>query len=164
MKVTLSNSLSRNIRPDNSNLGTYQSQMVTVPIGAFSPAFFEYVEASTGRTLAAALDEAGALISSANPVQRGHVVQFFVNGLGGVAPGTQPASGEPATGTMPLATTQSAPSVTIGAQRSTVQFSGLAPFLIGMYQVNAIVPQGISSGIQSAVLSIGGVTSTVARA
>jgi uncharacterized protein (TIGR03437 family) len=159
MKVTLSNSLSRNVRPDDSNLGTYQSQTVAVPIGAFSPAFFEYVEASTGRMLAAALDETGNLASSANPVGRGHVVQLFVNGLGAVAAGTQPASGEPSLGTSPWATTQSTPLVTIGGQGSSVQFSGLAPLLIGMYQVNAVVPPGISPGIQPLVLSIGGVSS-----
>jgi minor extracellular serine protease Vpr len=159
MKVTLNNSLSRNVRPDNSNLGTYQSQTFTVPIGAFSPAFFEYVEASSGRTLAAALDGTGVVSDSANPVQRGHVVQFYMNGLGAVAPSTQPPSGDPATGTPPLAITQTVPSVTIGGQSSTVQFSGLAPFLIGGYQVNAIVPLGIGSGIQPVVLSIGGVGS-----
>jgi uncharacterized protein (TIGR03437 family) len=158
MKVTLSNSSSKNVRADNSSLGTFQSQTFTIPIADYSPAFFEYRDAASGQTLALAEDEQYALISSANPVERGHTIQFFVNGLGPVAPGTQPASGEPAPGAEPLATTTTTPSVTIGGQPAAVSFSGLAPFLVGVYQVNAMVPETVSPGLQSAVLSIGGAT------
>jgi uncharacterized protein (TIGR03437 family) len=159
MKVTLSNSSSKNVRADNSRLGTFQSQTFVIPIAAYSPGFFEYGDASSGQALALAQDEQYGLISSANPVERGHIVQFFVNGLGPVTPGTQPASGEPAPGIEPLATTTATPSVTIGGQPATVSFSGLAPFLVGVYQVNAMVPQTISSGLHPVVLSIGGITS-----
>jgi len=47
-------------------------------------------------------------------------------------------------------------SVTIGGQPATVLYAGAAPFLIsGVVQVNAIVPQGIGSGPQPVVLTIG---------
>ena len=159
MKITLSNSESKTVRAGDINLGTYQSQLVMVPMAAYSPAFFEYTEASTGDLLAAALDENNALIGSANPVQRGHVVQFFMNGLGAVIAGTQPASGEPTPGTIPLAATQATPSVTIGGQSATVLFSGLAPLTVGLYQVNAIVPLVLSAGLQPVVATLGGVVS-----
>jgi uncharacterized protein (TIGR03437 family) len=158
MKVTLSHSASKSVRPGDSLLGTYQSQMATVPIAAYSPAFFEYTESSSGELLAAALDENNALVSSANPARPGQVIQFFVNGLGAVVPGTQPASGEPSPLTV-LAKTVETPTVTIGGQASQVQFSGLAPSLIGLYQVNAVVPQGTSAGLQQVSLSLGGVLS-----
>jgi uncharacterized protein (TIGR03437 family) len=158
MKVTLSNSSSKTIRADDSLLGSYQSQLTTVPLAAWSPAFFEYPETASGKTLAAALDEKNALVSSANPVQRGHVIQFFVNGLGAVASGTQPASGEPSPWTV-LATTATTPTVTIGGQPAQVQWSGLAPYLVGLYQVNAVVPQAAGTGLLTASISIGGVVS-----
>jgi len=156
LKVTLSGSSSKNVRADNSSLGTFQTQTASVPMAAFSPAFFEYADASSGKRLAAVLDENYALITPANPAQRGHAVQFFVNGLGAVS--NQPASGE-ASPALPLALTQASPTVTIGGQSATVQFSGMSPGSVGLYQVNAVIPQGVSAGLQAAVISIGGIDS-----
>lgn len=47
--VTISNSDSKNVRPDNVNLGTYQSQTITLPNANYSPALFEYVDAATSQ-------------------------------------------------------------------------------------------------------------------
>lgn len=156
MKVTLSGSASRNVRSDDNKLGTFQTQMLTVPIAPYSPAFFEFADSGSGKRLAAALDENYHLITPANPVSAGHVVQFFVNGLGAVS--NQPATGE-ASPSVQLAMTQATPSVTIGGQNATVQFSGMAPGIVGLYQVNVVVPPGLAAGLQSAAISIGGVTS-----
>jgi uncharacterized protein (TIGR03437 family) len=161
MKVTLSNSASRNVRSDDSKLSTNHTQIVTVPIAAYSPAFFEILETSSGEMLAAASDEHDNVITSMNPAQRGQPIQFFVNGLGAVS-GSQPPSGM-LTPASPLAFTAIAPTVTIGGQQATVLFSGLAPLTVGLYQVNVTVPQGASSGLQNAVISIGGATSKAAQ-
>jgi uncharacterized protein (TIGR03437 family) len=78
-----------------------------------------------------------------------------MNGLGPVNGG--PASGEYASGTT-LAHTKVDPTVSIGGQPATVLFSGLAPGFPGLYQVNAVVPTGISAGAATISLSIGGAT------
>ncbi len=156
MKVTLANSSSYNVRADNSNLGTNHTQLVTIPIASYSPAFFEYSDA--GLNSASALDEKFQLVSSGNPVQRGHVLQLYVNGLGAVMAGTQPASGDVGPSAEPLARTTATPSLTIGGQAAQVLYSGLAPGLVGLYQINVVVPTGISAGAQPLTLSIGGVT------
>ena len=39
--------------------------------------------------------------------------------------------------------------MTIGAQSAAVDFSGLAPFFVGLYQVNARVPDGVAAGGKS---------------
>jgi uncharacterized protein (TIGR03437 family) len=161
VKVTLSDSVSKTVRADDSNLGTFQSQLVTLPIGTYAPEFFLYTD-QTGTLLAAALDQNNALTGTANPVQRGSVVQFFLNGLGPVTSGTQPASGQPSPGTPTLAATQTTPVVTIGGQPAAVLFSGLAPFAVGLYQVNVGVPAGIAAGYEPVVLEIGSVTSNTA--
>jgi uncharacterized protein (TIGR03437 family) len=75
-----------------------------------------------------------------------------------VKPGTQPGPGEPSP-TAPLATTMTTPTVTIGGKTAQVPFSGLAPTIVGLYQVNAIIPDSIGTGLQQVSLSIGGVAS-----
>jgi uncharacterized protein (TIGR03437 family) len=158
MKVTLSNSASRNARSDNSRLGTFRTQLITVPIAPHSPAFFEYLEQSSGRRLAAALDEQFQVVGTAHPVRPGSVIQFFVNGLGEVT-GARPHSGE-MTPAAPLLPTKSTPVVSIGDLPAPVTFSGLAPLNVGLYQVNVAVPAGVPSGIQPVVLSIGGLSAS----
>jgi uncharacterized protein (TIGR03437 family) len=155
VKVTLSNSSSYYARADDNNLGTNQSQLVTIPIGSYAPGFFQYSNA--GQTVAAATDENGIVVSTANPVARGHAAIFYANGLGLLTSGTQPASGDPSPSS-PLATTAINPTVTIGGQNAQVLYSGLAPGYVGLYQLNVIVPSGISTGLQPVSLSIGGVT------
>ena len=45
--------------------------------------------------------------------------------------------------------------MTIGGQAAQVEFSGLAPDLVGLYQVNAVVPIGVGPGLLPASISIG---------
>jgi uncharacterized protein (TIGR03437 family) len=56
--------------------------------------------------------------------------------------------------------TLSTPTVTIGGVGAFVSYSGLAPSLAGVYQVNALVPLGVSPGnAVPVVIVIGNVTS-----
>jgi minor extracellular serine protease Vpr len=148
IKVTLSNSSSYFARADNSNLGTNQSQTVTIPIGQYSPGFF-------GPTDTAAAIGPGGVVNASNPVARGAVVSLYVNGLGAVTPSVP--SGDPASSTV-LTPTQATPIVNIGGQPATVQFSGLAPGFVSLYQVNVFVPQGVSTGQVPVTLSIGSIS------
>jgi uncharacterized protein (TIGR03437 family) len=101
----------------------------------------------------------GALPGS-RPVQRGEALTVYCNGLGPVA--DQPLTGSvgPSDGS---ATTNLTPVVTIGGASAKLIFSGLAPGLVGIYQVNLQVPQNASTGdAVSLVLSIGGASSNTA--
>ena len=133
-----------------------QGPVYTLPLASYSPAFFNYVENGTKDTLLMALDTSGNMIGSSHPATRGQTVQLFANGLGPV--NNQPADGQP-TPASPQATTTSTPTVTIGGKAAPVQFSGLAPNMIGVYQVTVQVPSGISPGLQPAVVTINGVAS-----
>ncbi len=130
------------------SIGYVSGQLYTAQVADYSPAV--YADRSGG---AAALDETDAVISSANPARRGHIVQLYVNGLGPVD--NQPATGDPAQST-PLSRALAAPSVTIGGRPAPVQFAGLAPGFPGLNQVNVAVPDDVPSGLQDVVLSIGG--------
>jgi minor extracellular serine protease Vpr len=127
----------------------------TLPLGAYAPALFEIP--SGGQNIAAALDENNNIVTPSNPVARGHVVQLFGNGLGPV--NNQPASGDPAPFSPFLATTTTTPIVTIGGMNAQVNFSGLTPGNAALYQVNAVVPETTGTGLQTVIISIGGVVS-----
>jgi len=151
MKVSIGNFSSLKCDTNGANCTTYR-----VPINDYSPSLFEYTEASTGRVLAAALDLNYVLAATNHPIPRGTFVQLYVNGLGPV--NNQPASGEPSPA-QPLATTKVIPIVMIGGQPASVDFSGLIPPYVGLYQVNVKVPTNIGAGIQPLVIIQNGVVS-----
>jgi len=99
-----------------------------------------------------------SLITPTNPATGGEGVTIYCSGLGAVTPAAQ--TGSAATGS-PLENTSAKPTVTIGGQQATVSFSGLTPGLVGLYQVNVTIPNGLT-GAQSVVLSISGATSNSA--
>jgi minor extracellular serine protease Vpr len=123
--------------------------VVPVPIANYTPAIF-------GSSVAAAENATtGQVISSTNPAVRGSVISLFCNGLGPVT--NQPASGDSAG--VPLSSTTTLATVTIGGASANVTFSGLAPGFPGLYQVNFQVPSSIQAGNQPITVSIGGVSS-----
>lgn len=142
------------------SIGNISSAVFDVPLNEYSPGIFEYDDTSSGRRLASSLDINNQVVSGANPVARGSALQLFVNGLGRVT--NQPPSGEVSPST-DLARTMAAPEVSIGGRPARVDFSGLAPNLVGLYQVNVVVPDDAPTGIQPLTVSIGGVTSQTSQ-
>jgi uncharacterized protein (TIGR03437 family) len=70
------------------------------------------------------------------------------------------AAGQPAPTSGALVLTVAQPTVTIGGVNAPVQFSGMAPGFVGLWQINAVVPQSVTPGSAvSLVVSAGGVTS-----
>ena len=141
------------------SIGDSSTAVYTLPLADYSPAFFEYAEPASGRQLIAALDEKYALVGTGNPALRGRIVQLYANGLGPVD--NPPPSGE-ITPPQPLAATRLTPTLTVGGRPATVQFSGLAPYNVGLYQLNVVVPPDAPTGLQAVVISAGGVMSKAA--
>lgn len=108
----------------------------TFPIVPSSPGLFTVDSSGTGQLLA--LNQDNTLNSATNPAKAGSIIQLFGTGPGLVS--GQPPDGTPATGA--IATDQK-PRVIINGTLladADVQFSGLAPNFIGLWQVNAKVP------------------------
>jgi minor extracellular serine protease Vpr len=111
------------------------------------------------------LDRPGAVLTETNQLtdstvraKRNEVIQIFATGAG---PLTQPvADGAPAP-VSPLAQTILAPRVFIGNEEATVEFSGLAPGYVGLWQVNAWVPDvdTITGQVPVVIVAPGGSTS-----
>ncbi len=135
-----------------------ESPLFSVVLNNYSPDIFLIPDyGGTGRLVAAALDGDFHVVSSTNPVASGEVVQLYGNGIGPVD--NPPPTGELTPGTG-LIQTREKPTVTIGGQNAQVDFSGLAPGAIGLYQINAIVPAGLAPGLNEVVVTNGGVSST----
>ena len=139
------------------NVWDIPSALYTLPLHPYSPAIYEYTDPAGAGQLGAVLDQRFALVTPGNAARRGEVIQVYANGLGPVDP--QPATGQASPGAEPLSRTTAAPTVTIGGRPAPVSFSGLAPFFVGLYQVNVTVPQDAPTGLQPMVISIGGVDS-----
>jgi uncharacterized protein (TIGR03437 family) len=77
------------------------------------------------------------------PVARGGSIEIYATGLGAVS--NPPPPGSPASG-QTLSRTLGPVIVTIGLVPAEVQFSSLAPGLVGVYQVNARVPEEAPAG------------------
>jgi uncharacterized protein (TIGR03437 family) len=102
----------------------------------------------------------GSAVTTQNPAQPGELVILYATGLGQVTPAV-------ATGALPAgASSTVAPvTLTIGGINVGPQdfFAGLAGCCVGLNQINAHVPLGVSSGnAVPVVLTIGGQSSNTA--
>jgi uncharacterized protein (TIGR03437 family) len=141
----------------SATLNGQASAPQTVTLAASAPGIF-VVNAQTGQ--GAILDASYQLVSATNPATKGTYVQIYCTGLGAVS--NQPATGAPAP-SGPLAATLLIPTVSMGGVPATVQFSGLTPGEVGLYQINALVPDGAPSGTaEPLIVSINGVSSNTA--
>ncbi|HYL75847.1 MAG TPA: S8 family serine peptidase [Bryobacteraceae bacterium] len=123
----------------------------TLALSDFSPAFYEI-----GGGNVAARDQNGGAIGTSNPAKSGQRLQLFANGLGPVT--NQPASGDPAPAS-PFSTCKSPAAVTIGGKSAAIEFCGLAPGFPGLYQLDVVVPAGLTSGANGVTVTIGSQTS-----
>jgi uncharacterized protein (TIGR03437 family) len=102
---------------------------------------------------------------TAIPAKAGDHLLAYVTGLGPVQPtvadGAAPC---PLSGCPPgvvLSKTTTLPQVMVGGVQAKIEFSGLAPQYVGVYQVNFRMPEGVTPGNAVPLqISIGGVTST----
>ncbi|MGP0074664.1 MAG: hypothetical protein ACLPWF_22360 [Bryobacteraceae bacterium] len=100
-----------------------------------------------------------SLNSSNNPAKAGSTILAYLTGAGAVS--NQPADGA-AAGSNSLLT--STPTATIGGQPVTkVQFAGLAPTFVGLWQFNLEVPSGVTAGDVPLVITVNGQTSNSAN-
>jgi uncharacterized protein (TIGR03437 family) len=102
----------------------------------------------------------GKIITDATPIHLDEVLNIYMSGMG---PLSNPVTAGNAGPSNPLATTTVTPSITIGGANIWTLWSGLAPGLVGVYQINAQVPfKNIPKG-DSIPLTItqGGISTTV---
>ncbi len=123
-----------------------------------SPGLFTVGATGTGQV--AALNEDNTVNGPGNPIIRGHVIQLYATGQGQVT--NTPADGTAAAAS-PLSLTTVTPQVVIGSitvDPANIQFSGLAPGLVGVWQINVKVPSTVTAGTNIPItVSLNSVTS-----
>jgi uncharacterized protein (TIGR03437 family) len=117
---------------------------ITMALAA--PAFFTKNSSGMGQIAALNCNQAPSPCedtqnSTSNPIQPGKVIQLYLTGQGLVQ--GEPSDGQAAPGAVP---TGSKPVVYIGGAQGTVQYSGLAPGYVGLWQINVQVPTDVNSG------------------
>ncbi len=111
------------------------SPPVRVRISGVAPGIFAAVKSGTAQSVAA----------------RGDFLEIYATGLG---PVRSPDNG--------LKETVFKPEVRVGGTVAEVTYSGLTPGFLGLYQVNAQVPQSVAPGAQAVTISINDVRSNPA--
>ncbi|HLG99222.1 MAG TPA: hypothetical protein VKX49_23125 [Bryobacteraceae bacterium] len=134
---------------------------VPIPIAIFDsqPAILATAGNGTGQGHIYKIDSSGnQILADANaPATAGDYLVIYTVGLGAVNPPVN--AGDPA-GSNPPSSTTAPVTLTIGGIQAPVFFSGLTPGSAGLYQVNAVVPAGITPGTQVPVaVSVGGKSS-----
>ncbi len=121
------------------------TQALTVPetitLAVARPGIFTVNDQGTGQ--GRILNQDFAPNSATNPAARGSVIQIFATGLGQTTPAVP--SGNPAPSSPPAVVTN-AVTATVGGVNAPVQFAGLAPGFVGLYQVNVVIPVDIAPG------------------
>ena len=147
--------------------GTKPSLLVTVKgvaalpdeitLSDAQPGIFTVDQSGTGQ--GAILDASYRLVDSKNPSKPGDVVQVFCTGLGLTKPAVASGLASPADPAIVV----NPVTATIGGINAAVQFAGLTPGYVGLYQVNLQVPAGVATGGSvPVVITQGGASSNTA--
>jgi uncharacterized protein (TIGR03437 family) len=106
-----------------------------------------------GNNQAAVINQDGTVNGPNNPAVRGAYVSIYATGEGQTTPGG--IDGLVAGG---LSKPNAGVTVSIGQINATVLYAGTASF-DGFFQVNAVIPQGLTAGSVPITLTVGGAAS-----
>lgn len=123
---------------NNGSVGT-----LNVPLVLVQPGIFEYVPTGSSLPYAAIVKPDGSVMGPANAASRGSTVVMYLTGLGPTSPFL--ATGE--LGPVPPATTVYQP-VVVGLNNDGIPavFSGIAPYFVGLNQLNFTIPANAAVG------------------
>jgi uncharacterized protein (TIGR03437 family) len=114
----------------------------SVPFTAAAPGIFFYGD-QLGIVVGVSPDGAQALADSSHPVTAQQFIVAYATGLGEVSPAVQAGTQTPLDG---LSRTVAPVTMTLGGIEARVDFAGLTPGSTGLYQINAVVPAGVTPG------------------
>jgi uncharacterized protein (TIGR03437 family) len=114
-----------------------RSHYVDVAIAAAAPGVFTVSQTGTGQAVAVDGASQVMLVDANNPALRGNVIVIYCEGLGAVDQQVPAGSASPT----PPARVVRAVTVTVGGVPAMVQFAGLTPGSVALYQINVVVPE-----------------------
>jgi len=123
-----------------------QTATQTFSVAPASPAIFTVNGSGSGDGIVVHGDN--SLVSAAKPASAGEEVVIYCTGLGATNPsfGTGAVANQMNNAALPV-------KVSVGGKAATVVYSGMTQGSIGLYQINAIMPSGLT-GSQPIVVSV----------
>ena len=128
-----------------------QTARATITAAAVEPGM---ATVQNGQIIAQHLD--GTLVSEASPAKPGTYVIFYLAGLGATDNPIEDGAASPSN---PLAHPSVAPALTLNGVTQPYQFAGLTPGIVGLYQINFLVPSTTADGDMLLVISQSGLAS-----
>jgi uncharacterized protein (TIGR03437 family) len=102
------------------------------------------------------------LVTPTNPIRGGDTLVIYLTGMGLTNPAVTAGFAAP---TSPLALASIVPTVTLGGTPLIVEYAGLAPGEVGVYQINVLVPGNVTQGLSEPLVinqgSAAGATTTL---
>jgi uncharacterized protein (TIGR03437 family) len=146
------------IQPSTGRIiGVTQVPMAPASPGLFTTTFEQGTSATPAFRQIAAINEDGTINSKANPAIRGKFVSLYATGVGYI-PGAPP-DGTPATGpTESPARVRVAVGTAVVEPGPDINYSGLAPTLVGVWQINVRIPELTAPGDTVVGLVVGDIT------
>jgi uncharacterized protein (TIGR03437 family) len=122
------------------NNGT-ASNTVTTFIGETAPGVF--TQNQNGIGYGAIQHSDYSLVTPSNPARPNDTLFVYLSGLGAVTPSLSDGAAAPSGS---LTDTTNTITAAINGEAATVQFAGLVPGAVGLYQINVVVPGDAASG------------------
>jgi uncharacterized protein (TIGR03437 family) len=133
-----------------------QSPPVTLTVTNTSPGLFSANFSGTGQ--GAIFNQDNTPNSSTNPAHAASVIQVYGTGEGLLNPAL--ATGQIAPTSPPFPTFAAATTATVGGANASILYSGPVPGNVaGLFQVNLMVPSGLSPGNQPVIIKVGSTAS-----
>jgi len=134
------------------------SPAATVKVFEFSPAVFAIGNLAAVQNLDGSLAQPDGSIPgrATHPAKIGDVIVIYATGLGPVDTILEDGAIPPAGKTVH---SLHKPFVSIGGKSADIQFSGLSPQFVGVYQLNVVVPDIATGDAVPLQLALGGITS-----
>ncbi len=122
-------------------VGGVPSPPEPVTVTSVQPGIFTVNSSGSGAGVVVSAD--GKLIDSSNPAKAGQVVVVYATGLGATSPAVK--AGEASPSGTPAVVSQTVSAFVAGAA-GKVEFAGLTPGLVGLYQINLRIPENTAAG------------------
>jgi uncharacterized protein (TIGR03437 family) len=124
-----------------------------------APSVFTAATGPEGTVATIVRNDDNQLVTPTNPVHPNDRITIYLTGLGQTAPLI--AAGQPAPGS-PLAVAAIAPSLSLGGAALSVSYAGMVPGSVGLYQIDATVPNSVTTGLTvPLVISQGGASTSL---
>jgi uncharacterized protein (TIGR03437 family) len=138
--------------------GSAVSETRTANVGLVSPGIF-IIDTPTNAGAVLHADRF-SVVNSAQPARPGEQLLIYMTGLGPLRIPVRNGEGGPTA--PPFAETVMLPTVMVGGLQASVIYSGMAPGLAGLYQLNVQLPAATSPGNATVQITVNGTTSNTA--